>query len=133
MSSIEGRAMHKAIAFLVLLLFGSPLAGAQNGTDLKEQTIETVDFCDLFRYPAHYDGKIVKVTATYVSDLEGAIFLDEDCKKSESMPEVAANVKFMEKTGGYDNLSKILRKEKLVPKLARVRIVAVFVDELAAN
>jgi hypothetical protein len=133
MTSIEGRAMQRAIAFLVLLLSGSPLAVAHNGADTKQQSFETVDFCDLFRYPANYDGKVVKVTATYVSDLEGAVFLDEGCKKSESLPEVVANVKFMDKTGGYDKLSKILRKERLVPKLARVWIVAVFVDELAAN
>lgn len=125
--------MRTALAFLVLVLSGSQLTAAQNEVGAKEQPVETVDFCDLFRYPARYDGKTVKVTATYVADLERAIFLDDRCKKSESLPEVTANAKFTPSTSGYEKLSSILRKNKLVPRLARVSIVAVFVDEYSDN
>jgi len=125
--------MWETIAFLILILSGGRLAGAQDGTEVKEQSVETVDFCDLFRYPSRYDGRMVKVTATYVSDFESARFFDESCKKSESLPEVVANVKFTDKTGDYDKLSKILRKEKLVPRTARVSIMAVFDDEWSGD
>jgi len=75
----------------------------------------------------------VKVTATYVADLEGAIFFDDGCKRSDSLREVTANAKFAPSTSGYKKLSNVLRKNKLVPRLARVSIVAVFVDEYAGN
>jgi hypothetical protein len=92
-----------------------------------------VNFCDLMRHPDQYEGKTVKVAATYVADLEQAMFCDGGCKKSESLPEVMANAKFAQNAGGYEKLSNILRKNKLVPRLARVSIVAVFIDEYAGN
>jgi hypothetical protein len=66
--------MLTTIASLVLLLSGSPLTGAQNESAAREQSVETVDFCNLFRYPARYDGKTGKVTATYSVDLERVVF-----------------------------------------------------------
>jgi hypothetical protein len=60
-------------------------------------------------------------------------FFDEGCKKSDALPEVLADVEFTKNISGYAKLSRILRKQKLVPRMARVSMVAVFVDEWAVD
>jgi len=124
--------MPRAIAFLVLVLSCSQFTGAQTGSAIKEQSVQTVDFCDLFRYPARYEGKTVKVTATYSVDMENAAFYDEGCRKSDAVSAFFANAKFSSNSGDK-KLWKILRRQKLAPRLARVSMLAVFVDEWAGG
>jgi hypothetical protein len=126
-------AMRKVLAVLLLTLAGIQPARAQSTAATTPQTVEPVSFCDLMRHPDQYEGKTVKVTATYVADLEGASFFDEGCKKSESLPKVMANAKFTRNSDGTNKLTEFLRKKKLVPALASATIVAVFIDEYAGN
>lgn len=121
--------MRRTLTCLALLLFGSRLAAAQHGTVTKEEVVQPVEFCDLFRDTARYNGKTVKVTATYVSDLEGARFLDESCKQSQSLPEVTTNARFSTNVSGLEKLNSLLREIRLVPKVVRVSIEAEFIDE----
>lgn len=118
--------MRRTLAGLALLISVRWLTAAQNGATTKEESVQSVDFCDLFRDPARYNGKTVKVTATYVSDLEGARFLDESCKQFESLPEVTTNARFLTHVSGTEKLDELIRKTKLVPKVTRVSIVAFF-------
>jgi hypothetical protein len=126
------RPMRGALAFLLLVLAGSPLVRAQNG-DATTQETETVNFCDLIRHPDLYNGKKVTVTAKYVVGFHEAIFYDDACKKSgtESEAEVTANARFAGDSVGtvkaYKKLSKFLNKYKT--KQAKVTMVAVFSDD----
>jgi hypothetical protein len=136
MASIGGCAVRRTLAFLLLVLAGSTLAGAQSKV-VTTQEIETVDFCNLIRHPDQYDGKTVKVRAMYDGSLEGASFSDDNCKKSgaESEAEVTANARF---TGGstetaqaFKKLSKFLDKHRT--DQAKVTMIAVFRDEFFPN
>jgi hypothetical protein len=121
--------MRITIAFLFLVLAGSPLARAQDRDSTTHET-ETVDFCDLTKYPDRYDGKTVQVSATYASDTERAIFFDDSCKKSESQPDVIAKPKFIgsdaEVKRSLNQLKKVFNKRFVAPNLARVTMIAVF-------
>jgi hypothetical protein len=121
--------MRITLAFLFLVLAGSPLARAQDRDSTAQET-ETVNFCDLTKYPDRYDGKTVRVSATYVSDLESAIFFDDSCKKSESQPDVIAKAKLIgsddEVKRSLNQLKKVFDKRFVAPHLARVTMIAVF-------
>jgi hypothetical protein len=70
--------------------------------------------------------------ATYVSDLESAIFFDDNCKKSESQPDVIAKAKFIgsddEVRKSMNQLKKAFDKRFVAPHEARVTMIAVFRD-----
>jgi hypothetical protein len=124
--------MRRTLAFLLLVLAGSPLVRAQNRDTTTHET-ETVIFCDLIRHPDLYNGKKVTVTATYFVGFHEAIFYDDACKKSgtQSEAEVTANAGFASSNVGavkaYKKLSKFLDKYKT--KQAKVTMVAVFSDD----
>jgi hypothetical protein len=127
--------MKKAIACLLLIIAVSPLAKAQDQAATGIQDYQTVEFCNLVRHPDQYDGKRVKVTATYVGHFHGASFYDDACKKSQSDPEVMANAKFkgddVESMQAFNKLSKFLDKYRI--DTARITMIAVFTDIKSTN
>ncbi len=129
--------MRRTLAFLLLVLAGSPLGRAQTKPATAVQGYQAVDFCDLVRHADQYNGKTVKVTATYAGGLEGASFSDDACKKSETESEaqVTANAKFTgsssETAEAFKKLSKFLDKNKT--HQAEVTMIAVFTDEFSSN
>lgn len=119
--------MRRGTAFVLLVLAGSLPAKAQNQASTSQQESQAVDFCNLVRHPERYDGKKVKVTATYFSDLEGAIFFDDACPKSQPYEDMTANVKFAkgeEGAAAFKKLKRFLIKHRV--HVARVTTVATF-------
>jgi hypothetical protein len=121
--------MRITLAVLFLVLAGSSLAWAEDSDSTAQET-ETVNFCDLTKYPDRYVGKTIQVSATYASDLESAIFFDDSCKKSESRPDVIAKAEFIgndeEIKRSLNQLKKVFDKRFVAPHLARVTMIAVF-------
>jgi hypothetical protein len=130
LSGFKVRTMRAALGLALSILAGLQLAAAQSRDLTEKEQIQTVNFCDLTKYPDRYDGKTVQVSATYVSDLEGAIFFDDTCKKSESQPDVIAKPKFIgssdEVKRSLNQLKKVFDKRFVAPHLARVTMIAVF-------
>jgi hypothetical protein len=125
------RTVRRTLAAALLILIAIHWTKAQSKAADTALGIETVDFCDLMRHPDHYDGKTVKVTATYADGLETAIFFDDACKESEAEPYVIAAATFPEKNSGssqaFKKLTKFLHKYKVAE--ARMTIIAAFTDE----
>jgi len=123
----------RGVLVLALLILAEPLlAGAQGGQSIENQPIQMVNFCDLTKHPNQYDGKTVEVTATYASDLESAIFFDDNCKKSESQPDVIARATFLgnrdEVKRSMRQLRKVFNKRFVAPHVATVTMIAIFRD-----
>ena len=119
--------MRRRAAFVLLVLVGSLPAKAQNQASTSQQESQAVEFCNLVRHPEQYDGKAVKVTATYFTDLEGSIFFDDACPKSQPYEEVTANAKFAkgkDGTAAYEKLRRFLVKYRV--HVAKVTTVATF-------
>lgn len=117
------------LAVLLLVLAGSQSARAQGGAAATTREIQAVNFCDLMQHPAQYDGKTVKVTATYAHGLELAILFDDACKQSKAEPDVIASAKFTRSSGSSQalkKLNKFLAKYKV--REAQMTIIAAFTD-----
>lgn len=84
--------------FLIHVLFLSPynLPGSLPGGKAQStaREIPTVGLCDLLRKPAAYDGKEMRVHATYHIGFEHSYFRDSSCKEYavESTPYWMGNV-----------------------------------------
>jgi hypothetical protein len=118
------------LAALPLILFGIQLATAQAAAP-QPQALETVNFCDVIRHPDQYNGKTVKVVATYASGLEGAILFDDACgTSSKHGGETTANAKFTgndrETVQAFKTLAKFLKKNRI--GIAQVTMIAVFTE-----
>lgn len=120
--------MARTLAILFLLVGISGCATVHTHAPKTAQSVETVNFCDLFRHPARYQGKTVETTAIYAADIERVTFFDGGC-----MSEATANAVFTDGTRGTEKISKALRKHKLRPALLTVTMVATFIDEYAGN
>ncbi len=127
--------MRRMIPLLLLVLAGSRLARTQTQTATTDQGVETVDFCDLFHHVDRYNGKVVKVTATYAVGFHVATFYDEKCKESPSGDHLEANAKFTEDSTetkqAFNTLNKFLNKYKASE--ARVTIEANFHDDYSSG
>lgn len=126
--------MRRTIAFLATALVGGSLARAQTQAPISAQVSQTVDFCTLVRHPEQYDGKTVKVTATYAPRFHSAIFLDDACKKTQPYEEVTTNARFAKGENGtvaFKKLDRFLSKNRITG--ATVTIIAIFSDPLLSG
>lgn len=126
--------MRRGTGFLVLALVGGSLARAQTPVRVTAQEMQTVDFCNLVRHSEQYDGKTVKVTATYIPSFHTALFVDDACKKSRPYEEVTANARFANGESGtaaFKKLDRFLRKYRIGS--ARVTMIAIFRDPLLSG
>jgi hypothetical protein len=127
--------MRRTAALLLLILAGSRSPRTQNQAATIDQGVETVDFCDLYHHVSRYNGREVKVTATYAVGFHEATLYDERCKESPSGDHLEANAKFTEDSTetkqAFNTLSKFLKKYKASE--ARVTIVAVFHDDYSSG
>ena len=68
----------------------------------------SVSFCDLVARPADFDGKTVKVTATYNFGPEGSSFSDDRCDDKETPSKAAAFAEFSGVTREAARASKVI-------------------------
>ena len=122
--------MRKKLVALTLIVIGIQFAMTRGQIPTSTQEIQTVSFCDLIRHPAEYNGKAVKVSATYALGIEGAIFFDHGCEKPALGSETTANAEFRGKDKGttqaFGKLMKFLRQNRI--STAQVTIIATFTN-----
>ena len=71
---------HMKIYALLLALFLNILpAAAQNNKSIETTDILNVTLCDLVHNPDIFDGKEVRLRATYLSNSKVAAFVDQNC------------------------------------------------------
>lgn len=69
----------KIYALLLALLLNILTAPAQNDKPVEAPDILTVTLCDLVHNPDIFDGKEVRLRATYLSNSNVATFVDQNC------------------------------------------------------
>jgi hypothetical protein len=71
--------LMKIYTLLLALLLNIFPAPAQNNKPLEASDIPTVTLCDLVYNPDIFDGKEVRLRATYLSNSKVAAFVDQNC------------------------------------------------------
>lgn len=132
---VEVATLKRVIGVALLLLANQRVGIAQSRNSAEKSQVQVVDFCEMMNHPDSYHDKTVRVSAMYAANSEGAVFFDDNCKKSESQPNVVASAKF---TGSREEIKRSLKeiqkasnKKSGVPQVVRVTMIAVFRDNYA--
>jgi hypothetical protein len=129
--------MRRCLVFLVAVLFvlSRQARALPNDSQAPQTTIATVSFCDMISRPADFDGKEVRVTATYSQTFHEGIFYDDSCLESQHASDGSALAQFSgstpESARASRTISQALKKYKAYE--LQMTMIAVFADPRASG
>jgi hypothetical protein len=91
-----------------------------------DPTIYTVKFCDIFRDPKRYDGKIIRIKAFYWQGIDTNALEDSACK--EWMRPTCSNAHKAECESAFDRIIKVMDESN--GSMTKIDVIGRYTDDI---